>query len=144
MGPPPSATVRTRSLFVYLRNLHQHGEEGRLSGKLSVHCGPGVDLAALGPYAQYLDLATELISGHHRTTEADRVRFPRISYEEMYRRKLEVMDRTAVTLCIENRLPIVVFDMGQPVNLVRVLRGDDVGTIVGAEDEAREERADGR
>ena len=63
----------------------------------------------------------------------DAVRFPAISFEEVYRRKLRVMDRTAITLCSENDLPIQVFDMGVPGNLVRVLRGDDVGTIVGAE-----------
>ena len=73
----------------------------------------------------------------------DAVRFPKISFEEVYRRKLRVMDRTAITLCIENELPIMVFDMGQPGNLVRVLQGEDVGTIVGAEEPA-EESTDGR
>jgi uridylate kinase len=61
----------------------------------------------------------------------DATRFARISFEDVYRRRLEVMDRTAITLCIENELPIVVFDMGRQGNLGRVLRGEDVGTIVG-------------
>ena len=70
----------------------------------------------------------------------DAQRFDRISFEEVYRRKLKVMDRTAITMCIENRLPIVVFDMGGRGNLAGVLRGADIGTIVGA----AEETADGR
>ena len=65
----------------------------------------------------------------------DAVRFDRISFEEVYRRKLDVMDRTAITMCIENRLPIVVFDMTGKGNLAGVLRGADIGTIVGADEE---------
>ncbi len=71
---------------------------------------------------------------------ADAVRFGRVSFEEVYRRRLKVMDRTAITLCIENDLPIVVFDMDQPGNLRGVLRGDDIGTLVGED----EETVDGR
>jgi uridylate kinase len=40
------------------------------------------------------------------------------------------MDRTAITMCMENGLPIVVYDMGVPGNLLRVLSGEDVGTLV--------------
>ena len=65
----------------------------------------------------------------------DAQRFDRISFEEVYRRKLEVMDRTAITMCIENDLPIVVFDMTGRGNLAGVLRGADIGTIVGADEE---------
>ena len=68
-------------------------------------------------------------------THSDAVRFPRISFEDVYRRRLKVMDRTAITLCIENDLPIVVFDMTGRGNLAGVLRGDDIGTIVGADEE---------
>jgi uridylate kinase len=65
----------------------------------------------------------------------DAERFPRISFEDVYRRRLEVMDRTAITMCIENRLPIVVFDMGVTGNLRGVLKGEDLGTVVGADEE---------
>ncbi|MHC5011512.1 MAG: UMP kinase [Planctomycetota bacterium] len=67
---------------------------------------------------------------------ADAVRFGRISFEDVYRRNLKVMDRTAITMCIENGLPIVVFDMGVDGNLARLLEGHDIGTTVGAEAEA--------
>ena len=65
----------------------------------------------------------------------DAQRFDRISFEEVYQRKLKVMDRTAITMCIENQLPIVVFDMTGSGNLAGVLRGADIGTIVGADEE---------
>ena len=65
----------------------------------------------------------------------DATRFPEISFEDVYRKKLKVMDRTAITMCIENGLPIVVFDMGVPGNLCGVLRGEDIGTIVGTDEE---------
>jgi uridylate kinase len=63
----------------------------------------------------------------------DARRFRRLSFAEALRRRLEVMDRTAFTLCEENRLPIVVFRLGVDRNLERLLRGEDLGTIVGAE-----------
>ena len=55
----------------------------------------------------------------------------RLSFEDVYAKRLEVMDRTAITLCQENHLPIVVFDMGVRGNLARCLRGEPVGTTVG-------------
>jgi uridylate kinase len=61
----------------------------------------------------------------------DATRFSTLSFEEVYARRLEVMDRTAITMCQENALPIVVFDMGVPGNLTRVLRGEPVGTRIG-------------
>lgn len=64
----------------------------------------------------------------------DAKRFARLSYEEVLQRKLRIMDRTAFTLCEENRLPIVVFEMNGE-NLARVLRGEDLGTIIGPEQE---------
>ena len=41
------------------------------------------------------------------------------------------MDMTAFTLCMENKLPIIVFDMNQPGNLMKLVKGDAVGTLVG-------------
>jgi uridylate kinase len=61
----------------------------------------------------------------------DAQRFLDVSFEEVYARRLQVMDRTAITMCQENALPIVVFDMGVEGNLARVLRGETIGTRVG-------------
>jgi uridylate kinase len=53
-----------------------------------------------------------------------------ISFDDVYRKGLKVMDMTAFTLCKENDLPIIVFDMDTPGNLYKVLSGEQVGTIV--------------
>jgi uridylate kinase len=53
-----------------------------------------------------------------------------ISFEEVYSKGLEVMDMTAFTLCKENNLPIIVFDMNKPNNLKNLMQGQEVGTLV--------------
>lgn len=57
-------------------------------------------------------------------------KFTEISYDEIYTRGLKVMDLTATTLCKENHLPIIVFDMDTKGNLERVLSGENIGTLV--------------
>lgn len=58
-------------------------------------------------------------------------RFSQISFEEVYERGLNVMDMTAITLCQENKMPIVVFDMNKQGNFLKVCAGDtEVGTTV--------------
>ncbi|MEF9923497.1 MAG: UMP kinase [Muribaculaceae bacterium] len=57
-------------------------------------------------------------------------KFGEISYDEIYTRGLKVMDLTATTLCKENKLPIIVFDMDSKGNLVKVMNGESVGTLV--------------
>lgn len=57
-------------------------------------------------------------------------KFDTITYDEIYRRGLKVMDLTATTLCMENNLPIVVFNMDVPGNLMKVISGEQIGTIV--------------
>lgn len=64
---------------------------------------------------------------------ADAVKFDRLSYLEVVRRQLRVMDTTAVTLCLENKLPIVVFKLREKGNLKKVLLGDKIGTFIGGE-----------
>lgn len=53
-----------------------------------------------------------------------------LSFDEAYRNNLSVMDMTAFTLCQENKLPIIVFDMNIPGNLLKVVKGETVGTLV--------------
>src|SRR6266542_3106963 len=57
-------------------------------------------------------------------------KYDKISFNEYIQKNLRVMDMTAFTLCMENELPIVVFDMNKPGNLRRVVTGMNVGTIV--------------
>jgi uridylate kinase len=57
-------------------------------------------------------------------------RFEKITYLEALQRQLKVMDSTAFSLCLDNKMPIIVFDMFGKDNLSRVVRGDTVGTLV--------------
>jgi len=57
-------------------------------------------------------------------------KYDTISFDEVYKKGLEVMDMTAFTLCNENKLPIIVFDMNKPGNLKKVVLGERVGTLV--------------
>ncbi len=59
--------------------------------------------------------------------------FERISYMEVIQRGLEVMDSTAITLCMDNKMPIVVFNLNKPGNIRRVVRGEAVGSTVSPE-----------
>lgn len=58
------------------------------------------------------------------------VKFDKITYDEIYARNLRIMDLTATTLCRENSLPIIVFDMDTPGNLAKVVTGQNIGTLV--------------
>jgi uridylate kinase len=58
-------------------------------------------------------------------------KYDAISYLEVLERRLQVMDATAISLCMDNKLPIVVFNLREPGNVRRVVMGDPVGTIVG-------------
>jgi uridylate kinase len=57
-------------------------------------------------------------------------KFDTISFEQCIQKNLKVMDMTAFTLCMENKLPIIVFDMNIPGNLLKVVAGSNVGTLV--------------
>jgi len=57
-------------------------------------------------------------------------RYERVSYLEVLQRGLKVMDTTAISLCMDNRMPIVVFDLKRAGNLLRLARGERVGTLV--------------
>jgi uridylate kinase len=60
----------------------------------------------------------------------DAKKYDRVSFTEVYQKGLNVMDMTAFTLCNENKLPIIVFDMNRAGNLLRIAQGEAVGTLV--------------
>lgn len=62
--------------------------------------------------------------------DKDAVRYSTITYDEVYAKGLNIMDLTAITLCRENKLPIIVFDMNLTGNLVKLLKGENTGTLV--------------
>jgi len=57
-------------------------------------------------------------------------KYDKITFDEIYKKDLRVMDLTATTMCKENNLPIVVFDMDTKGNLLKVIKGDNIGTLV--------------
>jgi uridylate kinase len=63
--------------------------------------------------------------------DATATRYERISYLQVLQDRLQVMDATAISLCMDNKLPIVVFNLRTPGNVRRVVMGDRVGTTVG-------------
>jgi len=83
-----------------------------------------------------------LLMAKHRTDgvydadpnkEATARRFDTVSYMEAISRRLAVMDSTALSLCMENDLPIIVFDLAGDDSIVRAIRGERIGTFVGSE-----------
>lgn len=60
----------------------------------------------------------------------DARRFDTITYSEALSRRLQVMDSTAFSLCMDNRMPIIVFSMSDPGNIRRAITGEPVGTLV--------------
>src|SRR5919198_2573159 len=67
------------------------------------------------------------------TTNPDAVKLPQLTYLEALQRRLQVMDATAISLCMENKLPIIVFNLKKPGSIRSVLEGKRVGTFVGGE-----------
>ncbi len=63
----------------------------------------------------------------------DAARFERISYQEVLSRQLGVMDSTATSLCMDNNIPILVFSIKDPENILRALTGENVGTFIARE-----------
>ena len=60
----------------------------------------------------------------------DAVKYSTLTFSEVLEKKLAVMDGTAATLCRENGLPILVFDLADPANIARAVRGEEIGTLV--------------
>jgi uridylate kinase len=65
--------------------------------------------------------------------EPSATRYNQISYTDLLANRLEALDATAVSLAMDNEMPIVVFDMTQPGNIARAVRGEPIGTLIGGE-----------
>src|SRR6185437_5661711 len=64
--------------------------------------------------------------------DSSATKYNNISFSEVYERNLTVMDLTAITMCRENNLPIVVFNINEPDAFLRIVKGEGVGTLVGS------------
>lgn len=62
---------------------------------------------------------------------AGAVKFDQLDYIDVLNRNLGVMDSTATSLCMDNRIPIIVFDFNEPNSIVRIVRGESIGTFIG-------------
>ena len=60
----------------------------------------------------------------------DAKKFNRLTYLEALNKNLKIMDSTAISLCMDNKLPIVVFDMWKQGNIKRAISGEDIGTVI--------------
>jgi uridylate kinase len=68
-------------------------------------------------------------------THPDATRFDEITYMDVLQKGLKVMDSTAITLCMDNKLPIIVFNLKSPGAMAQVVAGENVGTLVHAKAE---------
>ena len=145
-------TVRTQSAIVveavaepYIRRKAiRHLEKGRVvifaagTGNPYMTTDTAAALRAIEVGAEVLLMTKNNVDGVYDADpnlDARARRFDRLGYIEALNRRLSVMDSTALTLCMENQLPIRVFNLFQPGNLHRVLLGEPVGTMVEGEGE---------
>ena len=61
------------------------------------------------------------------------VKYPKLTYDEALAKQLKIMDQTAFTLCRENKMPIIVFDMNKKGNLMKIISGDNPGTLISSQ-----------
>lgn len=140
-------TTRTQSAIAvqavaepYIRRRAlRHLEKGRVvlfaggTGSPYMTTDTAAALRAIEIRAEVLLMAKNMVDGVY---DADPVKSPnakkfeRISYIDALKLRLEVMDSTALSLCMDHNLPIIVFDIGAPQSIVRVVAGEAIGTIV--------------
>lgn len=92
----------------------------------------GSSLRAIEIEADVMLKGTRVDGIYNADPEKDKsaVKFDTITFDEIYNKGLKIMDLTATTMCKENNLPIVVFDMDTPGNLKKVIAGENIGTTV--------------
>jgi len=140
-------TVRTQSAInvqavaePYIRRRAiRHLEKGRIvifaagTGNPYMTTDTAAALRAIEIGAEVLLMTKNRVDGVYEADPrqvAGARRFETLSYIEAISRRLEVMDSTALSLCMENDLPIIVFDLAAPNSIVRAIRGEKIGTVV--------------
>lgn len=121
------------------RRAIRHLEKGRVvlfaggTGNPYMTTDTASALRAVEIGAEVLLMAKNYVDGVYDSDprkNAQAKRFDRLGYLEALNLRLEVMDSTALSLCMDNRLPIIVFDLFQPGSIKRVLAGERLGTLV--------------
>jgi uridylate kinase len=137
------------------RRATRHLEKGRVvifaagTGNPYFTTDTAAALRAMEIHAEVLLKGTRVDGVYDKDPEknADARMFRRLSYLEVLQRKLEVMDMTAISLCRDNKLPIIVFNLTDPANIRKVVLGEPLGTLVEeipAGEAAAEPREDGQ
>ena len=121
------------------RRAIRHLEKGRVvifaagTGNPYMTTDTAAALRAIEIGAEVLIMAKNNVDGVYDTDpnkDSGAKRYDRLDYMEAMNRRLKVMDNTALSLCMDNNLPIIVFDILQPRNMVSILEGDTVGTTI--------------
>jgi uridylate kinase len=125
------------------RRAMRHLEKGRVvlfaagTGNPFMTTDTASALRALEIGAEVLLMAKHNVDGVYDSDpneNLDAVRFNNLDYMDALNRRLDVMDATAVSLCMDNKLPIIVFDIGDEGSICRILSGESVGTIITGSD----------
>jgi uridylate kinase len=124
------------------RRAERHMEKGRVvifaagTGNPYFTTDTTAALRALEIHADVVMKATKVdgVFDADPKTHPDAVKFDELTYIDVLRRNLQVMDSTAISLCMDNGLPIIVFNMEVEGNIERALKGEPVGTIVRGDD----------
>ena len=120
------------------RKAIRHLEKGRIvifgsgTGNPYFTTDTAASLRAIEIGADVLMKGTRVDGIYTADPEKDKTatKYEKIGFEDAYKNNLSVMDMTAFTLCHENNMPIIVFDMNKPGNLLKIVEGEDVGTLV--------------
>jgi uridylate kinase len=120
------------------RRAIRHLEKGRViilaagTGNPYFTTDSAAALRAMEVKAEVLLKATKVdgIYSADPVSTPEATKFPRITYREVLERGLKVMDATAISLCMDNKLPIVVFNIRQDGNIRRVIHGEAIGSVV--------------
>jgi uridylate kinase len=121
------------------RRAIRHMEKGRVvifaagTGNPYFTTDTAASLRAMEIHAEVILKATKVdgVYSADPVKDPSAERYTHLSYIDVLKRNLKVMDSTAISLCMDNDLPIIVFDLGVRGNILRVVRGEEVGTTVG-------------
>lgn len=120
------------------RRAVRHLEKGRIvifgagTGNPYFTTDTAASLRAMEINAEVLMKATKVdgIYDKDPTKHKDAKRYDKISYIEVLQQGLQVMDSTAISLCMDNKLPIMTFDLAKPGNILKAVQGESIGTLV--------------
>jgi len=125
------------------RRAHRHLDKGRIvifasgTGNPYFTTDTAASLRAMEINAEVLFKGTKVDAVYDRDPKkfSDAVPYTRVTHMEVLQKRLKVMDAAAISLCMDNKLPVVVFNVGVSGNLKKVITGENIGTLVTVEAE---------